>query len=189
MSKGTPVLKRPKSRNEGDIDLDSSLEDEEDISELTSDELIRKFLPILARVNKKLKKMSSAIKAQNAAIKVLNEKVETIENTVAEVTNENEILYRNLNKSNFIITGITEKENESSSTIAESINELLADKVGKEMKLRNAHRKGPKSTSEPRQVKITFLDPRESDFLWKNKKLLGHLTHTTSVKIFIKMSA
>lgn len=174
MSKGTPVLKRPKSSHEVDIDLDSSLEDEEDISELTSDELIRKFLPILPRVNKKLKKMSSAIKAQNAAIEVLNEKVETLEKTVAEVTNENEILYRNLNKSNLIITGITEKENESSGTIAESINELLGDKIGKEMNLHNAYRMGPKSTSEPRQVKVTFLDPRERDFLWMNKKLLGH---------------
>ncbi len=174
MSKGAPGLKRPKSGHEVDIDLDSSLEDEEDTTEMTTDELIRKFLPILPRVNKKLKKMSSAIKKQNEAIEVLNEKVEKLEKTVAEVSQENEMLYRSINKNNLVITGIIEKENESGSSLIESINELLGDKIGKEMTLHNAYRIGSKSTSEPRQIKVTFIDPREREHLWTNKKLLGH---------------
>lgn len=174
MPKGTPAVKRPKSGHEVDIDLDSSVEDDDDISEMTSDELIRKFLPILPQVNKKLKKITSAIKSQNAAIEILNEKVQNLEQTVAEVTQENEILYRNLNKNNLIITGIIEKSTETGNSLIESINELIKNKIGKEMNLYNAYRIRSKPTSEPRQVKVTFIDPREREHLWTNKKLLGH---------------
>lgn len=175
MSKGTPGgKKRPKSGHEVDIDLDSSLEDDEDISEMTSDELIRKFLPILPRVNKKLSKMSSAIKAQNLAIEALNEKVDNLEQTVAEVTQENEILYRNLNKNNLIISGVNEESTETGDSLIEFINELASEKLGKKINMYNAYRMGVKTANQPRPVKFTVLDPRDRDYLWANKKQLGH---------------
>lgn len=118
--------------------------------------------------------MSIAIKAQNTAIENLNEKMEGLEQVVADVTRENELLYRSLNKNNLIISGIKEVGNETGDTILQTIKERISNKLGKNMDVYNAYRMGLKAANEPRPVKFTVLDPRDRDYLWGNKKKLGH---------------
>lgn len=72
-------MKRLKGENEVEIDLDSSVEDEVDTSEMSTDEICRKFLPIIPKIEKKIKKITAAIQIENLEIEKLNDKVADLE--------------------------------------------------------------------------------------------------------------
>ncbi len=160
-------MKRTKGNNEVDIDLDSSVEDEElDTSEMTTDEICRKFLPIIPKIQKKMKKITTANKTQNLEIEKLNEKV-------ADLELENEMLYRKIHEKNLILKGLKEEDNETAEALKASVVKLIKEKLKNQPDITSLYRIGKREKQRPRQIKITFKDMESRDMVWMKKKELG----------------
>lgn len=72
-------MKRAKNEHEVSFDLDSSDEEEEVLDGLTTEDIIRKFVPIIPKIQSKLRKMTTAVSKQNNAIETLNLRVHELE--------------------------------------------------------------------------------------------------------------
>lgn len=166
--------KRSKSDHEVDVDLDSSVEDEENTAELSMEELCRKFLPMIPRLDNKLKKLTTAIKTQNMEIEKLNEKVHNLESSMESLSSENERLYRQVNERWLVLSGLKENKSETNSSLLNQISSLIVDKIGLIPDIAAVYRFGAAQRDKPRQIKILFHKLAERNSVWKDKKKLGN---------------
>lgn len=168
--------KRPKSVHEMDIDLDSSVEDgnDEEIQKMSTDDLCRKFLPMLPRMNSKLKKLTTAIRTQTDEIETLKERLEGTEKELAETKRETEMIYRKVNVNNLFIAGVPEKKNETTDMLLASLKTLFATKLTITPTISHAYRIKSNKVNQPKIVKFSLRDTEQRELIWKNKKQLGH---------------
>ncbi len=168
--------KRPKSAHEMDIDLDSSVEDgnEEEIQKMSTDDLCRKFLPMLPRMNSKLKKLTTAIRTQTDEIENLKERLEATEKELEDTKKETEVIYRKVNTNNLFIAGVTETKDETADTLLTSLKTLFLDKLKITPAITAAYRIKSSKVNQPKVVKFTIRDTEQREAIWKNKKELGH---------------
>jgi len=162
--------KRQKSENELDVDLDSSVEEEEDLSSLSTDDLCRRFLPMIPKINKKVHKITTALKTHTEEINGLNEKVSKLDKTVVGLQKKNEYLYRKVHQNNLILTGL--KEGGDKENILESVRQLFENKLTLTPDIQSAFRIGIKHATKARPVKITFTHFTERQLVWEKKKQL-----------------
>ncbi len=163
--------KRQKKDKELDVDLDSSVDDE-DLSSLTTDDLCRRFLPMIPKINNKLQKITKALKTHTEEIENLNEKVAELDATVASLQTENEYLYKKVHENNLILTGLPETTEQGS--ILDAVSKLFEDKLEFTPDIQNAFRLGVKNEKRPRPIKITFSHVSERHRVWEKKKDLEH---------------
>lgn len=163
--------KRAKSGSELDVDLDSSIENDEDVSSLTTDDLCRRFLPMIPKINSKLQKITKALKLHTEEIENLNQKVSELDSTNANLQRENEYLYKKVNERNLILVGMKEDDKE---VILDNVRKLLEDKLTFTPDIQAAFRIGKKNPAKPRPVKIIFTHFNERQQVWERKKDLLH---------------
>lgn len=162
--------KRAKSDNELDVDLDSSVDDE-DLSSLTTEDLCRRFLPLIPKINNKLQKITKALKTHTEEIENLNEKVANLGSTVASLQTENEYLYKKVHEKNLILTGLPET---SEGSTVDEVSKLFEDKLEFTPDIQAAFRIGAKNEAKPRPIKISFTHLGERQRVWEKKKDLQH---------------
>ncbi|CAL8077000.1 unnamed protein product [Orchesella dallaii] len=113
---------------------------------------------------------------QKEKITKLKTEVSELNKVVAELKNQNEKLQNMVNLKNLIISGVAEQRHENHEKDQAQILSIFKDKLGYEPAIDKVDRLGPRKEDQmkPRLLRVMFQLVRDRDFVWRNKKQLGH---------------
>jgi len=177
-----PSSKRRKSDSDYDESDNSDMETDgldaekqvEAAHKMSTDEICRRFLPLIPVVQKQLENVSKVVRGQRKTISKLRDEVKQLRSEVDYVKEENAKLRREVTGHNLIMSGVEENGDSTREKDTARVFQIIKNKLNMEPMTDFADRIGPKKDDKPRLLKIKFVTVREKDLVWKNKKKLGH---------------
>jgi len=155
-------------------DVSSESDEEVDVGVMSTEDLCRRFLPILPKLQKKVDKALKKLSDQRLEIDNLKEQVVKLEDEVDTLKSENSRLHHQANQHNLVLSGLDEVRGETTFTLHRRIEELLKTKLKRDFRIDTAFRLGKPEETKPRLVKIRFELMRERNYVWDNRKSMGH---------------
>jgi len=157
-----------------EVDVREAEKQVEEAKHLSTDEICRKFLPLIPVVQKHLENVSKAVRGQRRTITALRNEVKELRVEVETVKEENAKLRRAVTSHNLIMSGVEESGDISREADIHKVLKIIKEKLNLEPMIDYADRIGQKRDNKPRLLKIKFVTVRERDQVWQNKKKLGH---------------
>jgi len=149
----------------------------EDLNHLSTDDLCRRFLPVIPKISDKLDKVGKILRKQQDSILSLKREVKGLKQEVVDLKDRNEKLHNRVNINNLILSGLVEDNENTVDKDYQKVSALFKSKLGFEPNIDKVERLGMKKNelnSKPRLLKIKFLLTRERDIVMSQKRKLGH---------------
>jgi len=146
----------------------------EDLAEMTTEQLCKRFLPMLPEIKMMVDGALTTLKTQAHDVEALKEQVKNLEGAVEDLKTENTLLHQQANKLNLILSGLPEVNGESACQLQRKVEEEIKAKLKFNITIDTAFRLGKPDRNKPRLVKIKFEKLRDRNWVWDNRKSLGH---------------
>ncbi|OXA64555.1 hypothetical protein Fcan01_02740 [Folsomia candida] len=132
--------------------------------------LLKESTATLAQqLNQRFDSLDRSITNQNIKINELENEVQIMKSSFSKVSNENEALWRELNKINLVFSGIPEGENETQQDLFFKISKIIQQTTGKNISFDTGYRVGKPLSRSSRPVKIRFRSIAERNEVYSNK--------------------
>ncbi|OXA50401.1 hypothetical protein Fcan01_15225 [Folsomia candida] len=117
-----------------------------------------------------LANLKTVLKENNTDLtNTIKSEVLKLNNTVVRVTNENEQLWREVNKLNLVISGVPDSEYESREDLGVKIDTIIVKIVGESRKFDTITRVGKFLKNSARLIKVRFLSISDRDEVYDNR--------------------
>ncbi|CAL8110991.1 unnamed protein product [Orchesella dallaii] len=161
-SKSTGTNRAKMSENmDTDKDFDTTAEEVEAITNMTTDEIIRKYLPVLPKIEKKIEKITTVLKSNTREICKLPMKLQFRSDPCCS------------DPVKLVFRCITESATESTDNLHAKMTTFLREKLNVQAVIDTAFRIGPKS-DKTRLIKVRFQTMKDRTVVWEKRKLLKH---------------
>jgi archaellum component FlaC len=156
IKKTRQASKKLKLSNNSNFDVTNNM-DSANPGSLTLNQIAQLLDTKLNPLHTRFDNLDKSLELQNERIKELESEVQTLKSTVQKVSNENELLWRELYKVNLVFCGVPERPNESSEELSNKVSKVIHDTVGKNFHFDTAHRIGKSVNQYPRPIKVRFM--------------------------------
>jgi hypothetical protein len=113
--------------------------------------------------------LDKSISLQNVKIGELETEVDTLKTTVTKMTQENELLWRELCKVNLVFCGIPERQNETNDELFDKVAKVIHVAVGRNINFDTAHRIGKSINHFARPIKVRFISLFERNEIYASR--------------------
>lgn len=126
---------------------------------------------IISNANQRFDELDSKITGQNEKITELETEIHSLKTSQAQLTLENEFLWKEVLRNNLVFSGLKDSNDETRDDTKMIIQDLLKSVSGKNIDFDIAYRVGNFSNDRNRPIKVKFFSTSQTEEILANKRI------------------